>query len=141
MQASPNCRECLVPQHSASDMTGDTARVEIAAAIDNLSENVARLTRRLQVLFSPEKNLQTALTDIPSGEMSLQPTEVIEKATDPIIETSGRTEFPAAFPEPTDTPVRAESLIASGVADLYDRLGGFINADKPVNESFPSAQR
>ena len=126
-----------MPQHSASDMTGDTARVEIAAAIDNLSENVARLTRRLQVLFSPEKNSQTALTDIASGEMSLQPTQAIEKPTDPNIETSGRAEFPATSAEPIDTSVRAESLIASGVADLYDRLGGFINADKPVNESVP----
>ena len=118
-----------MPQHSVSDITGDT-RVEIAAAIDNLSENVARLTRRLQVLLSPEKNSQTPLTDIPSGEMSLQPTETIEKPTDLIIEMSSRTEIPPTSAEPIDTSVRAESLIASGVADLYDRLGGFINADK-----------
>ena len=72
--------------------------------------------------------------------MSLQPTQSIEKPTDPNMETSGRTKLPATAAEPIDMPVRAASLIATGVADLYDRLGGFINADKAANKSFASGE-
>jgi hypothetical protein len=132
-------------------------RAEVRAAIEDLADEVARLARKLNRIaplaskrgtpILEKARLEAALPGAfaattcealsPETEEAksfpLSPqrnTEINEVIADELVEEPSAN-FKSSLPEPTHASCSEENAIAARVADLYERLGGFINLSLP----------
>ncbi len=134
-----------------------SGRAEITAAIEGLAEEVARLARKINRIVPTINTQRNSSQEKAKFEAALhgafsrsscepQPSETGEAKTIPLSpqqdtelnETIVRefveetnTDIKTALPEPTSNIGREENAIAARVADLYERLGGFIKTSVP----------
>jgi hypothetical protein len=134
-----------------------SGRAEITAAIEGLAEEVARLARKINRIVptantqrnsSPEKaEFEAALRGafarssceaqpLTTGEdktiplLPQQDPELTEAIVREFVEETNA-DIKTALPEPTSNTGQEENAIAARVADLYERLGGFIKTQVP----------
>jgi hypothetical protein len=134
-----------------------SGQAEIAVAIESLADEVARLARRINCIVptantrrnSPLEKVQfeAALRSAFAGTscearppetdeakmIPLSPqqdTEINEVIARELVEEANAN-FKNSLPEPTYTSGREENAVAARVADLYERLSGFIKSSLP----------
>jgi hypothetical protein len=148
----------VTTRRGANEAMPDTGRAEISAAIEKLAGEVVRLTRYVHLMLentasagiernakslkAPALNVDcendaraSALAEVMENESSLQPESRVDVA-DKMAVLAARVAAGAvaedrnALKIETNLEPRVENAIAKSLADLSDRLGGFI---KPSN--------
>jgi len=150
--------ETMAQRKSDALITSSVSRrAEVRAAIEDLADQVARLARNLNRIAptaskrrarSLEKAkfegalpgafaaptceaLSPVRAEAKSFALSRQRnTEINEVIADELVEERSPN-FKASLPEPAHARCSEENAIAARVADLYERLGGFINLSLP----------
>ena len=149
----------VMAQRTSENLIASSAsgRAEITAAIEGLADEVAHLARKISCIVSTanakgnspreKAECEGALCSTPIGtncealvcetaeakNVPLSPqqnTEIDEDIPRELVEETN-VNFKTSLPEPAHTADREENAIATRVADLYDRLGGFIKTALP----------
>ena len=140
-------------QHPSDNLipSSVSSRAQITAAIEDLAAEVAHLARKLDCILpsaNPQENAEklefeatrrgtfavTTRAALPAEaedatNVPLSPqknTEIKEDSTGEL-----NADLKTSLPEPAHTRCREENAIAERVADLYERLGGFIKPSLP----------
>ena len=126
----------------ASSVSG---RAAVGVAVEDLSDEVARLARKVSLIVPTAKKLGTLTREkaridaaldgafaattggpiasaIEGAPLSLQR----DRQTGEVVAEEPSSNFKTSPPEPTQIRRQEENAIAGRVADLYERLGGFI---------------
>ena len=134
-----------------------SGRAEITAAIEGLAEEVARLARKINRIVPTANTQRNSTQDKAEFEAALrgafaqsncearfpetgeaktiplspqQDTELNEAIVRDFVEETN-VDIKTALPEPASNIGQEENAIAARVADLYERLGGFIKTSVP----------
>jgi len=115
-------------------LASETGRAELVASFAHLAEEVARLAQSVECVVAiakarpheedPALNRGASKSKLckaegTAGVNAASATDVLEEA----VNLSPADEPAAQSKEKTET----ESLVATGISDLYERLGGFLN--------------
>ena len=146
-------------QRTSDDLNSSSVsrRAEVRAAIEDLADEVARLARKLNRIAALASKSGTPTLEKAGFEAALpgafaatacealspeteeaksfplspqRNTEINEVIADELVEEPSAN-FKSSLPEPTHASCSEENAIAARVADLYERLGGFINLSLP----------
>jgi hypothetical protein len=135
-------------------VASETGRAELVASIGDLAEEVTRLVRSVERIVAAAR---ARAQEDPTHDQFTSKTTTRKANSKPrkaegnagVTAASATNVLEEAVPlSPVDEPTSqskerpgAESLVAAGISDLYDRLGGFLKDSlQPPHEGAPSSK-
>ena len=129
-------------------LASETGRTELVASFAHLAEEVARLAHSVECVVAIAKarpqeedpaldreasKSKPCKAEGIAGVNAASATDVLEEAVNL---------SPAAEPAQSKEKTGTESLVATGISDLYERLGGFLNDSlQPPHEAATPAKK